>query len=245
VRRCIRRRRRRREHTGRESGGDNEPNQTLFEVHGGTLPFADHSGDATGWLNPGSRSRTVQPKASLRNVQCTFLQLCAIRRFLQGRPLDETQQAPPTSRWAELALPAGHLSQRWNQDVWGRVTDLLADPPAFASETSGSQPRPRQRQVRLSPERWHQVVDQYVAGTSARELARQHGVDPQTVLTQLRKRGIAVRPNPPGALTGDDLIEALKLRETGWTYMQIGQQFDVTGNAVAKAFARYRSQQAS
>jgi DNA-directed RNA polymerase specialized sigma24 family protein len=83
-----------------------------------------------------------------------------------------------------------------------------------------------------------QLVQDYLGGLSAGATARKYGVNTQTVLNQLKKRGILSRPNPGPVIAGQNLKEALVLRAEGWTYAAIGEKYGVSRIAVTNAFKR-------
>ncbi len=126
---------------------------------------------------------------------------------------------------------AAQLTQEWTQSTWERVSKLLACPPDTAADLPAFR-RLRQRQRRLSREQMDQVVEEYVGGLSAYALGKKYGIDPDTVLRNVRARGVKPRPASKPALTGARLEEAMRLREQGWSYRRIGGELGVSGVTV-------------
>jgi DNA-binding CsgD family transcriptional regulator len=86
---------------------------------------------------------------------------------------------------------AGQLTQRWTLSVWGPVARILADPPLFSHKPLESPRKPRGHGPlpRLRPEQVNELVQAYESGKSATELAREFGINQQTALDHLHRRG--------------------------------------------------------
>lgn len=80
----------------------------------------------------------------------------------------------------------------------------------------------------------------YRAGASLTRLAKAEGVSPQTLAARLRSKGVVIRGRgrpcvPPGMSW---LKEALKLRDHGFTQVEIAARIGITRQAVSQAFQR-------
>ncbi|MFJ9313926.1 hypothetical protein ACIRN4_07000 [Pimelobacter simplex] len=88
------------------------------------------------------------------------------------------------------------LTQHWNHSLWDRVERLVAAGVPEVPHEDRTRPvkrRRRQHQVRLSVEEMDRAVEDYLSGMSAGATAKRHGVGAQTVLNNLRARGIEPR----------------------------------------------------
>jgi lambda repressor-like predicted transcriptional regulator len=64
---------------------------------------------------------------------------------------------------------------------------------------------------------------------SSAAVGAKYGVDPKTVIANLKARGIEPREaKRQTVITGHKLEEAIQLRGDGWTYKQIGEHFGVS-----------------
>lgn len=74
-----------------------------------------------------------------------------------------------------------------------------------------------------------QALADYAAGMPSAAVGAKYGIDPKTVITNLRARGGTPRPAfRQTVITGAKLKEAVELRSQGWTYGQIGKHFGVS-----------------
>lgn len=82
------------------------------------------------------------------------------------------------------------------------------------------------------------VVADYQAGMSAAVVGKKYGIDGQTVLNNLRLRGITPRPAGQAVISGDKLERAMALRRQGWSCAAIGREFGVSRVAATNALKR-------
>lgn len=68
-----------------------------------------------------------------------------------------------------------------------------------------------------------------------RELAAEFGVNRLTVATHLRRAEIPIRR---GRLTSDEIREAARLYEQGWSSGRLAERFDVSADSVLKVLRR-------
>lgn len=68
-----------------------------------------------------------------------------------------------------------------------------------------------------------------------KELADDVGIHRLTVSAHLRQRGVPIRGR---GLHDEDLPEAARLYEAGWSSWQLSQKFDVTPNTVLSALRK-------
>lgn len=101
--------------------------------------------------------------------------------------------------------------------------DSLSDgPPPTTSYKTARQLRPAQVD---------KLVEEYLAGTTMRELARQFSVHRATVGKHLAARGVEA---PPGLIPPEEVSTVVALYCDGWTLEQISQKFGTTRNTVRR-----------
>lgn len=134
---------------------------------------------------------------------------------------------------------AGQLTQRWTLSIWGPVAKILAEPPLFPHKPLESQRRPRGRGPlpRLRPEQVDELVRKYESGRSATELAREFGVNQQTALDHLHRRGVVVIRSRM-AIADDQLPELRELYKDGLSLNQLGEIYGCSHTAVSAALKR-------
>lgn len=93
----------------------------------------------------------------------------------------------------------------------------------------------RQAQRRLDEQERARLVERYVAGASANEMARRFGVHKETVYGIVDAAG--VRRRAKRKLTAGDEIEAQQLRAEGWSYQALGQHFGVAPETIRRRLA--------
>lgn len=135
---------------------------------------------------------------------------------------------------------AGQLTQRWTLSVWGPVARILANPPLISHKPLGSPMNPRGRGplLRLRPEQVDELVQEYESGRSATELAREFGINQQTALDHLHRRGVDVIRSPK-AVPDDELPKLQELYEQGLSLNQLGEIYSCSHTAVSAALKRY------
>ena len=103
----------------------------------------------------------------------------------------------------------------------------------------------RQAQRRLSEPTWTKIASEYQEGFTAGTLARRYGIDDQTVLNQLRSRGIKIRPQR-AAIAPADHEDLLLMKDRGWNNTQIAKHYGCSRQAVQQALKRaLKNEQAS
>lgn len=137
---------------------------------------------------------------------------------------------------------AATLTQRWEESLWDRVARIVAKPPVVERPTNLRDAKKKQIQRRLSAEQMDQVVADYVTGLSSVVVGRRYGINPSTVLENVRARGIERRPRSSAIIVGPKLERAIQLREEGCTQENIGNEFGVSRDAVRRALGRPRDQ---
>ena len=137
-----------------------------------------------------------------------------------------------------LAFAAVLLRQGWNKDIWGPLAELNLE--ILQSEAKPPPPsRPsRQQQLRLTREQRANVVSDYRAGLSLGAVARKHGVHINTVQRHVTKAGLEIRLQTPG-IPDDELRNAKSLRDAGWSYQAIGDNYGCSHTAVGNALKRF------
>lgn len=93
----------------------------------------------------------------------------------------------------------------------------------------------RQVQHRLTAAEVDQIAEQYREGTSTYALAKQWKINRDTVTLALRRAGIATRR--PRALTPQQLAEARRLQEEGWSLNRLGRHFGVDPKTMKRRLA--------
>lgn len=77
----------------------------------------------------------------------------------------------------------------------------------------------------------------YLAGASVYDLAEYYGVHRQTIANVLERANTPRRYN---RLTADQLAEAHRLKQSGWTVVQLAEHFDLPASTVQYNLAKYR-----
>ena len=121
-------------------------------------------------------------------------------------------------------------------DRMNKVVEVLRRRPTASDQETGS-PRWSAHTVerRLSGEQKAALSQAYLAGESTPVLARRYGICENSVLAQLRRSGVPVRPG--GKVTAADVDEMRQLRSRGLTYRAIGERYGITRTSVAKRLA--------
>lgn len=78
--------------------------------------------------------------------------------------------------------------------------------------------------------RGEEIRAAYEAGATVLGLAESYGVPETTMRDFFHRECIVIRPQ--GKVTPEQVEEMARLRERGWTYKEIGDQFGVTRHAV-------------
>lgn len=79
---------------------------------------------------------------------------------------------------------------------------------------------PKQVQVRLSKAKQTELLERYLAGERAYELARTFGIDRHTVAHHLARAGV----RRPRLMTDEERNDAARLYEHGWSCARIAQE---------------------
>ncbi|UOT06793.1 helix-turn-helix domain-containing protein [Rhodococcus opacus] len=83
----------------------------------------------------------------------------------------------------------------------------------------------------MSADETAQLVERYQAGALIKELAREFGINRQTVSKLLARAGVPLRPR---GLSPSQVAEAARLYETGWSLFRIGEQLRVDHTTVRR-----------
>jgi lambda repressor-like predicted transcriptional regulator len=78
-----------------------------------------------------------------------------------------------------------------------------------------------------------EIVQRYEAGESAAALAREFGVDRQTLVNHLKRAGVEVRYRIVDQI---DVAEAQELYASGLSLAGVGERFGVSARSVLNAF---------
>lgn len=129
-----------------------------------------------------------------------------------------------------MELLRGYSNQ---PDVLRRLTTLLALP----KNSHRKQPAlaPRQRHRRLRDAEQLKLVESYRAGNAVNALAREFGISRQTIVAILDRHGIEHRQQ---RLSADDIAEASRLYEYGWSLARIGNHLQVNASTVLNVLRR-------
>jgi DNA-directed RNA polymerase specialized sigma24 family protein len=84
----------------------------------------------------------------------------------------------------------------------------------------------------LKPAQVDALIAGYRAGRTMEELGTDFDIDRRTVSTYLRRAGVDSRR---GRLDPDQLIDAVRLYEAGWSSGRLAQRFNVSADSVLKA----------
>lgn len=119
------------------------------------------------------------------------------------------------------------------------VSRLSASQPALlASSTDhrqGPSVRQRQTQRRLTAEQLKQLIAEYEAGASMKELATRWNLHRTTVAAQLRQAGVQLRrQGVPDTL----LDEAIRLYGEGWSCRRLAERYGCDAETVRQALRR-------
>jgi len=106
-----------------------------------------------------------------------------------------------------------------NQTIVLRKLQHLLDLPHRGPESA--RPVPKQDQHRLTADQQVELLGRYLAGERAFELAKDYGVNRNTVAKLLADTGM----RRPRSLTPDEVAEAVSLYNQGWSCERIGQRF--------------------
>jgi hypothetical protein len=87
---------------------------------------------------------------------------------------------------------------------------------------------PKQRQHHLTAREKADLVDRYRRGERAHELAAAFEIDRRTVAKLLVHAGI----RRPRSLTANEVIEAARLYEAGWSCAKVGEQLGRRSNTI-------------
>ena len=162
--------------------------------------------------------------------ECSALNLGPRRRPALSHP--QRPRVPDTfhSRlFFNVTDSAAQFSRSWNSGLWERVGSLLRgesdEPPLQPYEP------PRQRQVRLSPDRAAMLVADYAAGDSREAVAARYGVHVETATRHITKAGLKVRR--PHGIPANELPTARALYNQGWTYKEIGANYGTSRTTVS------------
>lgn len=115
---------------------------------------------------------------------------------------------------------------------------------ARATAESARRDVPWERPALTGRSRVRQILEQareeiqaaYEVGATCQGLAREYGVPESTMRDFFRREGITMRPLRK--VSSEEVAEMVRLREAGWTYREIGEQFGVTRHAVAMRLRR-------
>lgn len=118
-------------------------------------------------------------------------------------------------------------------DVLSRLTTLLALP--LNSQTEQSVRAPRQRHHRLRDAEELKLVESYRAGNAVKDLALEHGISRQTVAAILDRHRIEHRQQ---VLSRDDIAEAVRLYQSGWSLVRVGNHLHVNASTVLNVLRR-------
>ena len=89
----------------------------------------------------------------------------------------------------------------------------------------------RQRLRRLTEAQVIEIVARYEEGATVYEIAAEFGCHRTTVAERLKKSGIVMRLQSPGAVTIDSMES---LYQSGFSYVEIGRQLGYSANTVRK-----------
>lgn len=82
------------------------------------------------------------------------------------------------------------------------------------------------------------LVDDYLSGMSVTLVASKHHVHPHTATRWLTKSGISIRPNKIG-IPPNNLMEAVNLREAGWSWKKLGTRYGCSHTAARRAILKH------
>jgi len=79
------------------------------------------------------------------------------------------------------------------------------------------------------------LVAAYQRGGAVSDLARDFGINRDTVYAHLKRQGIELRET---GLQPDELLEAIRLYEDGWSLGRLATEFDVSPSTVNRALCQ-------
>jgi transposase len=108
--------------------------------------------------------------------------------------------------------------------------ELTIQPPALrhslSTDSTGGN-----RRYRLDDNQTHQLIASYQAGSTVYELANEFDIERRTVSAILHRHDIPMRRQ---GLTNDQVDDAERLYQQGWSLARIGNHLDVTADTVRK-----------
>jgi DNA-directed RNA polymerase specialized sigma24 family protein len=99
--------------------------------------------------------------------------------------------------------------------------------PSVPLQQSPRGPLPKTAR-QLEPDQVRELIAGYKAGHTVYELGRKFGVNRKTVGEILHRHRVPIR----GRLSGEQIDEAVRLYERGWSLARIGEKLRVTANTV-------------
>jgi hypothetical protein len=111
--------------------------------------------------------------------------------------------------WVELL---GHYSKQ--KSTLSDVARLLEEPGSRKPKPR----RPKQVQHRLRVNEQAELIERYLAGERAHDLAAAYGLHRNTVADLLTTAGL----RRPRSMTKDEIAESVQLYQTGWSCARIG-----------------------
>lgn len=98
--------------------------------------------------------------------------------------------------------------------------------------------------MKFAPWQKKEAAKLYPTGWSAAELADRYGVAKTTILRHLREEGIEIRPRSLGAddtVAGRARLDRMeRMRARGYSWADIGDEFEITRQAAYEYYNRYR-----
>jgi DNA-directed RNA polymerase specialized sigma24 family protein len=141
---------------------------------------------------------------------------------------DQGSRKKALVRWVELTGASSNLSALFRR--------LTAELPALLQRCAAVKVKPvRQAQRRLTPAQVAQLVADYKAGASMKELAARWQLHRTTVAAQLRRARVELRRQgvPAGRLD-----EAVRLYGEGWSCQRLAERYDCDDETVRQALKR-------
>jgi transposase len=136
---------------------------------------------------------------------------------------------------AQLLNPTKPFQTHLCSDTSVRSVD--DDDTIAPHQLNGTRPRLKQAQHRLKAEQVRELVAAYVAGASVHQLTKQFQVHRSTVVAHLERHGIPRRASTR-KLSDDDVPQAAKLYEQGWSLVRLGEHYSVDDETVRRALQR-------
>ncbi len=162
---------------------------------------------------------------------------------MAGQVTEGWTQTVPAFGGSHVTHLAAHLTQRWDQSLWGRLERLVAEGGDMVVRAPRPVTKPRQHQTRIAPAQVTALVADYRAGASIAELTRRYNIHYETAARWLALNNVAVRPREH-CIPKTALPHITELRQAGWSWVKIAAQYDCTGRALSKAYARLSAQAA-